>query len=43
MDDLNLISFVDIEVQTSHLHPITGTPCDVPEPKTLTIKFNLDT
>ncbi|GAB4297740.1 MAG: hypothetical protein Kow0068_21880 [Marinilabiliales bacterium] len=33
MEDLNLLSLISVDLQTLHLHPITGTPCDVPVPK----------
>jgi hypothetical protein len=32
MEDLNLESFGLEDVQTLQVQPITGTPCDVPEP-----------
>ena len=33
---LKRVSFSSEERQTAHLHPITGTPCEVPVPKKIT-------
>ena len=41
MDDLVRLSLRSFETQTSHSQAITGTPCEVPEPRTTTFPFTL--
>src|SRR5574344_1956792 len=36
---LSLLSFLSVELQTEHLHPIIGTPDDVPVPKNVIVFF----
>ncbi len=37
MDERVRLSRGSVDWQTAHLQPIIGTPCDVPEPSTVTI------
>lgn len=37
IEERNRLSFALVDLHTSQLQAITGTPCEVPEPKTVTL------
>jgi hypothetical protein len=42
IEERSLLSRASDEVHTSQLHAMTGTPCDVPVPKNVTVMLIFD-